>query len=261
MPRTNRPQWQHGASATTLPEIREETPLLRLEGVYKRFGPRVVLRDVYFQLSSGEAVAVLGANGAGKTTLLRTAATLTRPTRGNVTAFDIDAWAERVRVRSRLGIVAHQPYVYPELTCAENLRFFAAMYAVRDPAGAVDRTLQRVGLSARAQQRAGELSRGLLQRLNVARAILHDPAILILDEPDTGLDASGRAVLAEVVQSQIRREGGVMFTTHSLEMALALATRVVVIHGGRIGLDLARAAVDQARVAALMTESPDLARA
>lgn len=248
-------------SAMTLPETRDEAPLLQLSGVYKRFGTRIVLRDVSFQLASREAVAVLGANGAGKTTMLRTAATLSRPTRGSVVAFGVDAWSERSRVRSRLGVVAHQPYVYPELTCAENLRFFASMYDMRDTAGAVSRTLKRVGLTARADQRAGELSRGLLQRLNVARAILHEPAVLILDEPDTGLDTSGRAVLTEVVRAQLRRDGGAMFTTHSLDLALALATRVVVIHGGRIELDRQRDEVDTAQVAALMTESPDLARA
>jgi heme exporter protein A len=185
-------------------DVQDDGALVQLTNVYKRFGRRIALRGVSFGLSTGEAVAVLGANGAGKTTMLRTAATLARPTRGSVTAFGVDAWAERVQVRARLGVVAHQPYVYPELTCAENLEFFAAMFKVGHREQVVAGALERVGLAARSGQRAGELSRGLLQRLNIARATLHDPPVLILDEPDTGLDAAGRSVLAEIIGDAVR---------------------------------------------------------
>lgn len=242
----------------TSSDVQDDGALIQLTHVYKRFGPRVALRDITFALSSGEAVAVLGANGAGKTTMLRTAATLARPTRGEVTAFGVDAWTERVQVRARLGVVSHQPYVYPELTCEENLRFFAAMYSVDDRDRIVTAALERVGLATRSAQRAGELSRGLLQRLNIARATLHDPAVLILDEPDTGLDAAGRGVLSEIVSTQVERGGSVLFTTHSLDLALSLATRVAVISAGRIDLDAGRGDVNVATLASMLVESPDL---
>lgn len=217
-----------------------EVPYFQVEHVYKRFGTKVALRDVSVSLAAGEAVALLGANGAGKTTLLRTLATLSRPTRGSVTAFGGDAWSARPEVRARLGVVAHQPYVYPELSCTENLVFFATMFGLADARTRAVSALERVGLDRRAGDRAATLSRGLLQRLNLARAVLHEPAVLVLDEPDTGLDAAGREVLSEIVGSQIAGGGSVVLTTHALDFALELATRVVVLADGRVVLDEAR---------------------
>lgn len=225
-------------------------PYLQVEHVYKRFGSKVALRDVSLTLEAGEAVALLGANGAGKTTLLRTLATLARPTRGKVTAFGADAWSARAEVRARIGVVAHQPYVYPELTCAENLRFFATMFKVEDAEERVVDTLERVGLTSRRDDRAGTLSRGLLQRLNLARAILHDPAVLALDEPDTGLDAAGRVALSAIVRSQVDRGGSVVLTTHALPYALNLTTRVVVLESGRVTLDAPSGAISAGDLAA-----------
>ena len=108
-----------------------DVALFQIERVYKRFGRQVALRDVSLTVGAGEAIALLGANGAGKTTLLRTMATLARPTRGRVLAFGVDAWSARAEVRARIGVVAHQPYVYPELSCLENLTFFATMFGVK----------------------------------------------------------------------------------------------------------------------------------
>jgi heme exporter protein A len=229
-----------------------DAPLIELRHVSKRFGAKVALRDVSVAMVAGEAVAILGGNGAGKTTLLRTMATLARPTRGAVVAFGVDPWSARTSVRTRIGVVAHQPYVYPELTCRENLRFFATMFGLNDGASRIDATLGRLGLQARADDRAGTLSRGLQQRLNLARAVLHDPAVLILDEPDTGLDAPGREVLTEIVASQVERGGAVALSTHALELALRTATRVVVVTAGRVELDAPRPAVDLQQLAALI---------
>jgi heme ABC exporter ATP-binding subunit CcmA len=225
-----------------------ELPLFQVEHVYKRFGTKVALRDVNFKLIVGESVALLGANGAGKTTLLRTLATLSRPTRGRVTAFGVDAWSARPEIRARLGVVAHQPYVYPELSCAENLIFFATMFDLDDASDRAATALTRVGLAGRADDRAATLSRGLLQRLNLARAILHEPAALVLDEPDTGLDAAGRTVLSEIVRAQVARGGSVVLTTHALDFALELATRVVILADGRVMLDAPRDVVSEAEV-------------
>lgn len=212
------------------------SPYLETRNVYKRFGRNVVLRAVTFQVHPGEAVALFGANGAGKSTLLRLLATLSRPSRGDVLAFGNDAWESRDVVRARIGVVGHQPYVYPELTCAENLRFFATMFGL-NPEGVVSTALDAVGLGARAESPASTLSRGLLQRLNLARATLHLPDVLILDEPDTGLDRAGRDVLVAVVGNQVDRGGAVVFTTHALDFGLELATRATALRDGAISLD------------------------
>lgn len=221
-----------------------DVPLLDLAHISKRFGNKVALRDVSIQVTTGECVALLGANGAGKSTLLRTMATLSRPTRGSVRAFGVDAWQSRTQVRARLGVVAHQPYVYLELSCRENLRFFGQMFALDNLDERVEAVLEQVGLAARTDDRAATLSRGLLQRLNLARAILHKPGVLILDEPDTGLDAAGRAVLSAIMARQRASGGCVVLTTHALDYALEHATRVVTLSGGRVLFDAARSAVD-----------------
>lgn len=230
-------------------------PFFETSHVYKRFGTKIALRDVNVTLVAGESVALLGANGAGKTTLLRTLATLSRPTRGQVLAFGVEAWGARAEVRSRIGVVAHQPYVYPELTCTENLAFFATMFGLDDVGRRATTALDRVGLTKRADDRAATLSRGLLQRLNLARAILHEPLVLVLDEPDTGLDAAGREVLSEIVRSQVARGGSVVLTTHALEYGVDLATRVVVIAEGQVVLDQPRERVSDVEVAAAIAGS------
>lgn len=215
----------------------EPPPFVELAGVAKRFGRAVALRGIDLVVAPGEVVAVLGANGAGKTTLLRTIATLARPTRGRLRLFGLDPWRERTIVRARIGVVAHQPYLYPELTCRENLRFFATMFAAPADVPSIDAVLARVGLAARRDDRAASLSRGLLQRLSLARAIVHRPELLILDEPDTGLDAPGRAVLDNVIAEQAEAGGAVVFTSHAIDRALDIATRIVVLERGSLVLD------------------------
>lgn len=211
-------------------------PFFSVERVYKRFGRQVVLRDVTLDIPAGQSIALFGANGAGKSTLLRILATLSRPTRGTVQAFGEDAWEIRDTVRERIGVVAHQPFVYPELTCYENLRFFATMFGC-EPERVIPDALETVGLAHRRDLLASTLSRGLLQRLNLARAILHAPEVLILDEPDTGLDREGRAVLSSLVRGHVERGGTVVFTTHSYDYGLDLASRIVALREGSISVD------------------------
>jgi heme exporter protein A len=211
-------------------------PLFETRSLYKRYGREVVLRDVTMQIMAGESIALLGANGAGKSTLLRILATLSRPSRGQVLAFGEDTWSVRDRVRERIGFVGHQPYIYPELSCQENLRFFAAMFGLPVDQ-VVPQALELVGLADRRDAAASTLSRGLLQRLNLARAILHKPDALILDEPDTGLDRAGRVVLESLVAAQVERGAAVVLTTHSFEYGLSLASRVVGLREGSLSID------------------------
>lgn len=209
-------------------------PYLELHNVQKSFGLRPVLRSVSLTLDAGERLALLGANGAGKTTLLRILAGLTRPGGGRITIGGLDLCRQTREVQRTIGFVAHQPYLYDELSALENLQFFARMYGLRRPAERAERLLQRVGLGKRGRERAGTFSRGQLQRLALARALLHEPALLLLDEPETGLDQAGQALLAELLYEHQARGGTLLFTTHDLEGAPGRSDRVAWLCQGRV---------------------------
>jgi len=192
-------------------------------------------------------MALLGANGSGKTTLLRILAALIKPDTGTVCIGGWDIERDAQQVRRLVGFVTHQPYLYDELTALENLLFFGRMYAVKRPRERAAELLQRVGLAKRAGERAGALSRGQAQRLALARALLHSPQLLLLDEPDTGLDEEGNALLETLLQEHIERGGTTLFTTHNLERALKLSDRIGMLGSGRVvyqqetgGLELGR---------------------
>ena len=209
-------------------------PYLELNNVQKSFGLRPVLRDINLALNAGERVALLGANGAGKTTLLRILAGLTRPGGGRIIIDGLDLREQTREVQRKIGFVAHQPYLYDDLTALENLLFFARMYALEQPRQRAETLLRRVGLSKKARERAGSLSRGQVQRLALARALLHTPDLLLLDEPETGLDQEGLALLAELLREHHDRGGTLLFTTHDLEAARDRSDRVALLSKGRV---------------------------
>jgi len=179
-------------------------------------------------------MALMGANGAGKTTLLRILACLTSPSSGSARIEGWDIEREAQRVRRLVGFVAHQPYLYDELTAEENLLFFSKMYAVKDAGKRTAQLLLKVGLEKRAGERVSVLSRGQVQRLSLARALLHAPRLLLLDEPDTGLDEEGLGLVEQVLVEHSAGGGAVLFTTHQLERALKLADHLVMLSKGRI---------------------------
>jgi heme ABC exporter ATP-binding subunit CcmA len=226
-----------------------DTPLLETAGLKKIFGIKTVLRGIDLAICSGECAALMGANGAGKTTLLRILACLTSPSSGSAR---IDGWdssgRDAQRVRHLVGFVAHQPYLYDELTAEENLLFFGKMYAVKDARERVVQLLQRVGLEKRARERVGVLSRGQVQRLSLARALLHAPRVLLLDEPDTGLDEEGHELVEAVLAEHSAGGGAVLFTTHQLERALKLADSLVMLGKGRIVLQEKTAGLELERM-------------
>jgi heme exporter protein A len=200
----------------------------------KLYGPRPVLRDVSLALSSGGTLALLGPNGAGKTTLLRVLATLVKLSSGEARVAGFDTRRDAQEVRHIVGYVGHQPLLYDELSARENLRFFARMYGLQDGERRAAALLARVGLAAKAADRVRTLSRGQVQRLALARGILHEPAVLLLDEPDTGLDDDAAALLIELLHE--RRDAGAttIFTTHQLDRGLALADQAVALVAGRV---------------------------
>jgi heme ABC exporter ATP-binding subunit CcmA len=217
---------------------------VEVQGLVRAFGPKPVLRGVSLTLVRGKRLALLGPNGAGKTTLLRVLATLAKPDAGWARVAGLDVMQDAAEVRRVVGYAGHQPHVYEELTARENLVFFARMYGLKEPAERAHQLLCRVGLSAKANERARTLSRGQLQRLSLARAVVHEPAVLLLDEPDTGLDEAALALLEELLEE--RRQAGqtTVLTTHNLERALGQADEVAVLARGRIAYAGAASALD-----------------
>ncbi|MDQ6645345.1 MAG: heme ABC exporter ATP-binding protein CcmA [Chloroflexota bacterium] len=211
-----------------------DTPFLAITGLKKSFEIKSVLRGIDLALERGERMALMGANGAGKTTLLRILACLTAPSSGSAR---IDGWEivrDAQQVRRLVGFVAHQPYLYDELTALENLLFFGKMYTVKDVRERARLLLRKVGLEKRAKERVGVLSRGQVQRLSLARALLHAPSLLLLDEPDTGLDEEGHQLIEDVLAEHSTQGGTVLFTTHQLERALKLGDSLVMLGKGRV---------------------------
>lgn len=221
------------------------TSYLEIRGLKKSFGLKPVLRGIDLSIEAGERVALLGANGAGKTTLLRILAGLTRQTAGEITIAGLDLNQQTREVRRMVGFVAHQPYLYDDLTALENLLFFARMYAVERPQKRATELLGRVGLDKKARERASSLSRGQLQRLALARALLHAPRLLLLDEPDTGLDQDGLELLAAILQEHHAQGGTILFTTHDLEVAIRRSDQVAMLHNGHLAYQKETASLEQ----------------
>ncbi|MDQ2888734.1 MAG: heme ABC exporter ATP-binding protein CcmA [Chloroflexota bacterium] len=222
------------SDAATSRDITDKGHMVEIRNLKKSYTLKPVLRGINLDVQQGERVALLGANGAGKTTLLRILACLTRPGMGTVSILGLDSVQQAQQVRALIGFVAHQPYLYPELTALENLLFFARMYAVKQGRERAVALLQRVGLERRMHERVGTFSRGQVQRLAWARALLHSPRLLLLDEPDTGLDQQGHELVNALLTEHSERGGSVLFTTHQLERVLPLAERVVMLSAGRV---------------------------
>ena len=198
----------------------------------KAFGPIHALRGITLSVDAGDALVIFGPNGAGKTTLLKTVATLMRPSSGSVRLFGVDPQSD-VRLRARIGMVSHQSYLYPGLTGEENLRFAARLYGVPRPADRVARLLETMGLRARGRDPVRTYSRGMVQRLSIARALVHDPPLLLLDEPYTGLDRQAAVVLTDLLAA-MRGTRTIVLTTHSIEQGLALCDRMAILVDGLI---------------------------
>lgn len=202
--------------------------LLALADVAKVYGARIIFRQVSLGVEAGGVTLLVGANGAGKSTLLRVMAGLSRPSRGSV-----DCRVEP----TRLGYLGHATFVYPGLTAWENLAFWRDMYGLPLPAPAIDAALERVELLPYAHERAGVFSRGMAQRLNLARILLLEPELLLLDEPGTGLDQRSAGLLRREILRARERGAGVVWISHDLDGDAPLADRVVALERGRVAYD------------------------
>ena len=210
-----------------------DPPLIEARGLVRRYGPIRALNGVDLTLAPGEVLLVLGRNGAGKSTLLRTLAGLLRPTAGSVAILGRALSRDEPDTRRPIGLLSHQSLLYDELTLLENLLLAATLYDLPSPRERALQALAVQGLEQRAHDRPRNLSRGLQQRAAIARALLHDPAVLLLDEPFTGLDAVAAERLRDLLQAQRTGARGMVIVTHHAAEAWELASRVGVLRQGR----------------------------
>jgi ABC-2 type transport system ATP-binding protein len=212
--------------------------VIAAHGLTRRFGSRVVVDDVSFEVGRSEIVALLGPNGAGKTTTMRMLAGLIAPTSGSVTIDGVALMrATGTLLRSRIGFLTEAPGVWDRLTVRENLQVYAGLYRLAQPEARIDRVLEQFELTGQASARTAELSKGMRQKVALARALLHEPRILLLDEPTSGLDPEiTRGV--RTMLGNLRAAGcSILLSTHNLDEAERLADRVAVLHGRLLALD------------------------
>ena len=214
--------------------------MITVKKLVKRFGLKTVLRGLDFEVQPGEFVALLGPNGAGKTTFLRILASLSRPSLGNVTVAGHQLPHEAAAVRARLGVVSHLPLLYGDLTAEENLRVYGRMYNISALEPRITEVLEMVGLEHRRRDLVRTFSRGMQQRLAIGRAVLHDPDVMLFDEPYTGLDQDASSMLDEVLKTVAAKGRTVVMTSHDLVRAEELATRFDILSRGVIAASAAR---------------------
>ena len=213
----------------------EAAPLLSLEGLSKRFGYVRVLREVNLELRAGELLLLLGPNGAGKTTLMRLLTTLSRPGSGRI-LYGGEPLSEKVRLRLRreVGYLSHQSFLYGHLTAEENLAFFGRLYGIPGLARRIPDLLSQVGLEGIRDRPVAAFSRGMQQRLSLARVLLTEPRLLILDEPYAGLDPQGSRTLTGLLGGLKAEARALLLVTHELEDCLPIADRVAILHRGAV---------------------------
>jgi heme exporter protein A len=208
--------------------------MIEVKKLVKRFGLKTVLRGLDFTVQPGEFVALLGPNGAGKTTFLRILSSLSRPSMGSVDIAGYSLPSQAAAVRARLGVVSHLPLLYNDLTAEENLSFYARMYGLTQQEARIKEVLEMVGLEQRRNDLVRTFSRGMQQRLAIGRAVLHDPDVMLFDEPYTGLDQDASSMLDDVLQTVAGQGRTVVMTSHDLARAEDLATRFDILSRGVI---------------------------
>lgn len=208
--------------------------IIETKGLTKTFGYLRALNGVDLKVAKGEFLTLVGPNGAGKSTLLRILATLSKPTSGTVQVAGLDMSDDSTGIRRQIGVVLHQTLLYDALTVEQNLRFYGRMYDVRHLEERINDVLHWVRLENRREDIVRTLSRGMQQRLAIARALLHDPPIMLLDEPDTGLDPQTSAGLKEILRGMGGNQRTVLMTTHNLDRGLQICDRVAILSKGRV---------------------------
>ena len=208
--------------------------IIKARGIRRSFGKKKVLNDLDLQLNRGDIYVLFGSNGVGKTTLVKILATLIHSDKGEVTHFGMSAEDDIRDIRKKIGFMSHEPYLYRDLTAHENLDLFADLYSIPDKKKRIEEMLKMVELYHRSYDRVGNFSRGMKQRLALARTLLHSPDMVFLDEPYSGLDLNAQAMLNRVIQKMNEKGCTFFLITHDLEKGLEIATRKGILAKGRI---------------------------
>lgn len=225
---------------------RQDHPAIKVEGLQKSYGEWPVLWGLDLAVDWGEFLVIFGANGVGKTTLLQILSAQARPDGGSVLVGGVDRRTNPSDLRRMIGVVAHDSYLYQEMTCRENLTFYGSMFGLDNRGRRIAEVLRLVALESRSDHRVRTLSNGMQKRLSIARSILHEPLILLLDEPEAGLDQEALDMLGDLLENWRADGGTVVMTTHNLEQGLAWGKRVAILSGGRIAYEELRRSLDVA---------------
>ncbi len=229
-----------GASSTS------QALAIKVQGLTKSFGIHLALRGIDLEVRQGDSLVIFGPNGAGKTTLIKILSTIMNPSSGEVLVDGLSLKSSAEEIRHKIGVVSHQTFLYGNLTAYENLEFYSRMYDVPHPRERIREVLDMVDMTSRLYDRVGTFSRGMQQRISIARALLHKPAIMLLDEPETGLDQQATSLLWKALKAGGEGKGTIILTSHSLERGLQVCDQVAILVKGKIafrqprqGLDLA----------------------
>ena len=219
---------------------------IEIQGLTKSFSNKLALNGLDLEVSQGESVVIFGPNGAGKTTLIKVLATIMNPTSGTVLVDGLNVKHNAEEIRGRIGVVTHRTFLYSNLTAYENLEFYSRMYDVSGRKKRIHEVVAMVGMTSRLYDRVGTLSRGMQQRLSIARSLLHKPAIMLLDEPETGLDQQAIPMLWNALETEGERKRTIILTTHNLERGLEMGDRLLILNKGKIVYQGSRQALDLA---------------
>lgn len=207
---------------------------IETQGLTKSFGHHPVLKEIDLKVATGETIVIFGPNGAGKTTLIKILATIINPSSGKILINGQSIKIKAEEIRRKIGVVTHQSFLYGNLTAFENLNFYSRMYDVPQRKERIKEVLGMVGMSHRLNDRVVALSRGMQQRVSIARALLHKPSIILLDEPETGLDQQASTMLREALWKERELERTIIHTSHSMESAIESCDRILIIVQGKI---------------------------
>ena len=228
------------------PSSASQAGAIEIQGLTKSFSNKLALRGIDLEVRQGESVVIFGPNGAGKTTLIKVLATIMNPSSGRILVDGLNLKNNAEEIRRRIGVVTHQTFLYSNLTAYENLEFYSRMYDVPGRKERIHEVVAMVGMTSRLYDRVGTLSRGMQQRLSIARSLLHKPAIMLLDEPETGLDQQAIPMLWKALEIEGEERRTIVLTTHSLERGLEVGDRLLILDTGKIVYQGSRQALNLA---------------